>query len=266
MAQPRTKKPRPDPPLVIALTDALVQEHARAPKPDPAREQAMLDAVRDCESLSEGWERIIARGLLPSSWLDESERRFYGMSGRCARCGHKDRCAMVRCLQDERSEAQYGFAPFPTSWWDMLVLVGHTERLASAESIAREREAHSAPSVIASPSRSAWTWVFETPTPYYVGLSWSQTKQVRRALDLAQERMGMHLSLAARSWIEPLFRWMRREEDDALRPKVPRLDSELGETGVLYKGQTLGWSELVSTLYPSRDAARALPRGVPMGE
>ncbi len=266
MAQPRTKKPRAEAPVVIALADALVEQHERAPKPDAAREQAMLDAVRDCDSLLEAWERIIARSLLPSSWLDESERRFYGLAGRCARCGHKARCAMVRCLHDERSEAQYGFARCPTSWWDMLVLVGHAERFASAEAVAREREARSLPSAIASPSRAAWTWVCETPQPYYVALSRPQTKQVMRALELAQERIGMPLSLAARSWIEPLFQWLRRAEGDALRPEFPRLSSSLGDTGVLYKGQTLGWSELVSTLYPSRDAACALPRGVPLGE
>lgn len=270
MATPRATKKKAQPqdaPVVIALADALVEQYERAPKPDPAREQAMLDAVRDCRTLAEGWEAVIARGLLPAHWLDESERRFYGVSGRCARCGHKSRCAFVRCLNDERSEESYGFAPHPTSWWDMLVLVGHTPRFAQAELLAREREAHTTPSptAIVSAKRHAWTWTVETPVAFYFALSRPQATQVSHAIAIAHKRLEMPLPAGARSWIEPLFKWLRRAEDKA-RPELTRSSQELGDTGVLYNGQTLGWSELVATLAPSRDAARALPRGVSLTE
>ncbi|MBL8685272.1 MAG: hypothetical protein JNK05_39200 [Myxococcales bacterium] len=266
MAEPRASKKatRPKRPSVaIALADALVKKYRTAPTPDPAREQAMLEAVRQCETLAEGWEAIIARGLLPGAWLDASDRRFYGVSGRCARCGHKSRCAFVRCLNDERREESYGFAPFPTSWWDMLVLVGHTARFVEAETLARERDEQIAHSEW-STSRRAWTWTVETPVSFYFALSRPQAAQVSRAIELAHEELGMPLPAGARSWIEPLFKWLRNQTDAQPMPELPRSSDELGDTGVIYRGRTLGWSELVATLAPSRDAARALPRGVPL--
>jgi|LNFM01.1.fsa_nt_gb hypothetical protein len=268
MAEPRAKKkttPKAaDSPISIALADALVKQYRQAPEANQEREQAMLDAVQDCESLAEGWERVVARGIVPGSWLDESERRFYGISGRCARCGHKSRCAFVRCLGDERSEERYALAPYPTSWWDMLLLVGHLERFVQAESLAREREAETMATPMAAVRRAAWTWVVESPAPFYFAFSRPQSKQVSRALELAHDQLGMPLPAGARSWVEPLFKWLRRATDQGPPPTFPRPSDELGDTGVLYRGQTLGWSELRATLAPSRDAARALPRGVPL--
>jgi hypothetical protein len=168
----------------------------------------------------------------------------------------------VRCLGEELSEASYALAPHPTSWWDMLVLVGHLERFVQAESLAREHEAKTTGTVMASARRAAWTWVTECPAPFFFALSRPQGKQVSRALELAHEQLGMPLPAGARSWIEPLFGWLRLASDQGPPPAIPRPADELGDTGVLYRGQTLGWSELRATLAPSRDAARALPRGV----
>lgn len=248
------------------LAQALIARMALLAKPDKQRENETLDAISDAESLAEGWERVLARGLLPTAWLDDSERRFYGPAGRCARCGRTGG-VHVGCAANERVERSYAFSAFPTSWWELIVLVGHHTRFAEAETLAREYEAKIK---VGSPNgesttdaqRRAWTWVTEDSHTLYGGFDGALPMRVKLAVELAEQTVGLPLPKAVRQWVKPLYQAMK------IGSKAPELKSPiqfLGETEVSYGGQQFGWSELRCALLPSPEAARALPRGVALG-
>lgn len=248
---------------IAALANALVALQRQMPQPDLALEDAALAAIEDAESLEEGWESVLARGLVPEGWMDTSRRRFYGVSNRCARCGHPDRCPYVLCLNDERREVLYAHEPFPSSWWDVLVLVGHRERIVAAEQLALEFDAR-LPSVMASVERAGISLVIEPPINSPLALSRPQRAIYAQARERAEQALGLPLSAEVQAAVLSLFKQLNTLRGDDIRITVDAPYRAIANTGVVFGGQTYGWTELRCPFTPSADAARRMPRARPM--
>lgn len=230
------------------------------PAPDRDREERALDAMSDAESLEEAWERLIARGLIPTSWIDAAQRRFYAVSNRCARCGHPLRCRLARCLHDERKEPTYASGPSPGSLWDLLVIAGHFQRFIDAEAQAEERETL-APSPMRSPSRIAWSYEVALPQPVrWESFSRRQQPLIRRAIELVEARTGRLFEQCTPFTNEDLVAWFEAQRAGNSPP--PLADRLRPHTQFL--GQVCGWSTIRFDLSPTPELARRLPRALPL--
>ncbi|MFO0559016.1 MAG: hypothetical protein U0269_13460 [Polyangiales bacterium] len=247
---------------VTALASALIELQRRLPQPDPVLEERALDAIADAESLEEGWDSVLARGLVPGEWLDTSRRRFYGVSNRCARCGHPDRCRSVRCLNDERREPLYAHEAFPASWWDLLVVVGHRERIMAAERLSKEYR-EKLPSALASSEVTGFSLVIETPTDPTRSLSRIQQAMYSDARARAEDELGLPLAPGVQDEVPTLFDQLREQERSGVFTLEAAYNS-IADTGATFGGQTYDWIELRCPFSPSAHAARRMPRARPL--
>lgn len=243
-----------------ALAEQILALDAARPATDRDREERAFEAIADAESIDEAWELLIARSIIPESWIDASHRRFYAMSNRCARCGHPLRCRFARCLHDERKEPLYAFGHAPGSLWDLLVVAGHIQRFIDAEAEGEERE-RAIRSPMSSPTRVAWTFEIATPQPLRLeALSRMQGPIVRLALSTVEARTGRPFEYSTSVSGREIIAWLdanSEREGDAM-------SAVQFAPPVQFLGQTCGWSGIRMDLAPTTALVQRLPRALPL--